>query len=263
MISNKGNLKSKGFFQNLDIEFLIHELKDPIAVIETGARTLLEKQDKFGVLSSRQERTIKRVIRNTRKARDMLYSLLEVGRSEAGSFACGSFKPVETTFTVLCDCIELRTPAIADELQQLPDMLAAIEYLNSCGIYFSAAPEMSLMEITQDVEKYRQILGNLIKNALHFRRQRIQINLEINNEYLHAAIIDDGPGVNPEDCEAIFERYAQSKDCTLNARQGHGLGLAGARTMARYLGGDIELILDPKEGTKFQLTLPVDLAAAS
>jgi len=260
MANHKKDYKSEEFFQNLNIEFLIHELKDPIAVIETGARTLLEKQEKFGELTSRQERTVKRVIRNTRKARDMLYSLLEVGRSEAGSFACGHFKPVETTYTVLCNCLELKTPSIADELQRLPDMIAATAYLDSCGIHFSAPPEMSTSVINQDIAKYRQIIANLVKNALHFKRNRMQINLETKNEYLRVAVMDDGPGVDPEDCEHIFKRYSQSKDCALTSRQGHGLGLAGARTMARYLGGDIELTCDPDKGTIFRLTLPKNLA---
>jgi len=261
MNPEKSKRKPEEFFQNLDIEFLIHELKDPIAVIETGARTLLEKQDKFGELSSRQERTIRRVIRNTRKARDMLYSLLEVGRSEAGSFVCGTFKPVETTFMVLSECLELQKPSMADDMQKLSKMDEAIAYLNSCDIHFSAQPDMSMVEINQDLAKYRQIVGNMIKNALHFRRTHMQINLKIADDLLSLAVIDDGPGVNMEDCEAIFERYSQSNDCTLTPRQGHGLGLAGARTMARCLGGDIDLTCDPEKGTIFQLTLPVDLAA--
>ena len=42
----------KSFFREIQIEFLLHELKDPIAIIETGARTLLEKKEKYGALSS-------------------------------------------------------------------------------------------------------------------------------------------------------------------------------------------------------------------
>jgi len=263
MNPEKSKRKPEEFFQNLDIEFLIHELKDPIAVIETGARTLLEKQDKFGKLSDRQERTIRRVIRNSRKARDMLYSLLEVGRSEVGSFVCGSFNPVETTFTILSECLELQKPSIADYIHKLSQMNEAIAYLNSCGIHFTAPPELLPLEMNQDLAKYRQIVGNIIKNALHFRRDSIQIELKVTDEKLRVAVIDDGPGVEPEDCEAIFKRYSQSKDCSMTPRQGHGLGLAGARTMARYLGGDIELTCDPDKGTIFKLTLPLDLVAVS
>ncbi|MEA3437503.1 MAG: hypothetical protein U9R43_13620, partial [Thermodesulfobacteriota bacterium] len=59
------------FFREIEVEFLIHELKDPVAIIETGVRTLLEKRDKFGTLSSRQEKTLKRILRNSNKTRAM------------------------------------------------------------------------------------------------------------------------------------------------------------------------------------------------
>ncbi len=114
------------FFQKLNVEFLVHELKDPIAVIETGARTLIEKQATFGSLSPRQEKTMNRIIRNARKAREMLYSLLEVGRSEAGSFACNSFNPVETTFDVLANCLEMQDPLIGEKMHPQQDMVQAL-----------------------------------------------------------------------------------------------------------------------------------------
>ena len=250
------SLSHEDFFQDLSIEFLIHELKDPIAVIETGTRTLLEKQNTFGSLSPRQERTVQRILRNTRKARDMLYSLLEVGRSEAGSFHCGLFKPVETALEVLGACLEMRFPIIGEEMRQQPDLEQTISFLTSRGIEVTVPSDMFQLQINQDVVKYRQILGNLIKNALHFKREWIKIQMSVVQDTLVVAVVDDGPGVAPEDCEAIFQRYAQSSDCTLTPRQGHGLGLAGARIMARCLGGDVELTCDAETGTMFKLTLP-------
>ena len=258
MNDNNHNSSNKNFFQELSVEFLIHELKDPIAVIETGARTLLERQDKFGSLSSRQEKTMNRIIRNARKAREMLYSLLEVGRSEAGSFACNQFKPVETTFDVLANCLEVRDPSIIEKMQMDQDMAQALTYLDSYGISLSAPPDLLQMDMHQDQVKYRQIIGNLIKNALHFRRERIEIKMNMNQDFLMVAVTDDGPGVEPEQCESIFQRYSQGNDCTITPRQGHGLGLAGARIMARCLGGDIELTCSKTEGTKFELRLPID-----
>jgi hypothetical protein len=66
------------FFREIEIEFLIHELKDPISVIETGVRMLLERRERHGPLSLRQEKTLKRVLRNAQKARNMMYGLLEI-----------------------------------------------------------------------------------------------------------------------------------------------------------------------------------------
>ena len=66
------------FFRELEIEFLLHELKDPISIIETGMRSLLERQEKYGPLSGRQERTLRRSLRNTKKVRDMVNGLLEM-----------------------------------------------------------------------------------------------------------------------------------------------------------------------------------------
>ena len=70
----------ENFFKEIDIEFLIHELKDPISIMETGAQMLLKKQERFGPLTERQTKTINRILRNAAKARQMLYSLLEVGQ---------------------------------------------------------------------------------------------------------------------------------------------------------------------------------------
>jgi two-component system OmpR family sensor kinase len=82
-----------GFFRDINVEFLIHELKDPISVIETAVRMLLEKPDKFGPLTDRQVRTLNRALRNSKKARSLLADLLEVGRSDAGCYSMRLVRP--------------------------------------------------------------------------------------------------------------------------------------------------------------------------
>ena len=103
------------FFREIEIEFLIHELKDPIAVIETGLRTVLEKKEKYGSLTPRQEKTLKRALRNSGKARDMLNGLLEIGRSEAGCFICCRFKPAVSAYNTILDALETVTGNISEK----------------------------------------------------------------------------------------------------------------------------------------------------
>ena len=109
--------RPEGFFRDIEIEFLIHELKDPIAVIETGLRTLLEKQEKFGTLSARQNKILKRSLRNSNKARAMLNSLLEIGRSEAGCFVCCRFPPVKAALGVLLEALDTVADTLSEEFR--------------------------------------------------------------------------------------------------------------------------------------------------
>src|SRR3989339_618414 len=100
---NSPETDPKTFFREVQIEFLIHELKDPISVIETGIKTLLTKRDKYGSLSASQEKTLNRALRNTKKAWEMLNSLLEIGRSEAGCFISCRFQPAQVAYETLLE----------------------------------------------------------------------------------------------------------------------------------------------------------------
>ena len=246
------------FFREIEIEFLIHELKDPIAVIETGLRMILGKKDKFGSLTERQERTLKRALRNSEKARDMLNSLLEVGRSENGCFLCCQFQPTLSVYQALMNALETMT---GKELGNFDGVAGTEEFtlLNAEGIHVDIAPGVSEIEMMQDEIKFRQIVGNLLKNALHHRKERVDISIYREEEDLLIEIADDGPGVDPDYHEMIFRRYAQVKECTITPRQGHGLGLAGARILARCLGGDIELESIKGKGALFRVRLPIKM----
>jgi two-component system OmpR family sensor kinase len=263
MTDKKENEKSEQFFKDIEIEFLIHELKDPISIIETGARTLIEKQSRFGPLLPRQEKTLTRIVRNAQKAREMLYSLLEVGRSETGSFICNKFMPDYASYHVLISCLEMQAPPIADALSEYTEKSRVLEFLATQNIFFEVKPSVQGLEMFQDETKFRQILSNLIKNALHFRQKRFQLILNLHNENLLVDVVDDGPGIPAEHHQAIFKRYTQLRECALTARSGHGLGLAGARIMARCLGGEIDISSKVGEGTAFRLTIPVQLSAHS
>ena len=256
----KRKVNGRGFFGELRVEFLVHELKDPIAVIETGARAMLEKQDKYGPVTRRQEKTLNRILRSTRKTREMLYELLEVGRSEAGYCICCRFSPVRVIHEVLADALEVLPGNIPEGLRnrwadpESPDLLA------DTGIRLSADPDTVQCEMDQDETKFRQIVGNLIKNGLHHRRQALEIRIERPDpQVLCVSVTDDGPGIDPKHHRLIFERYAQVDECATVDRKGHGLGLAGALVLARCLGGEIAIDSRKGRGATFRLTLPLVL----
>ena len=243
------------FFREVQIEFLVHELKGPMSVIETGLHLLLDKRNTYGPLSSRQEKTLRRKLRNAKKVRQMLSDLLEIGQSQAGCFMCSRFNPVEAVYGALREAIEQvpgRHTRHLHERGYLP------ETLPDFGIHMNIAPEAVSMEVEQDEVKFRQILGNLVKNALHHHKHRIDIHISRTNNDIHIEVQDDGPGIRPEHHDLVFQRYAQVKECRLPAnRQGHGLGLAGAFILARCLGGNIALKSASGRGARFCLSLPI------
>jgi signal transduction histidine kinase len=247
------------FFREIEIQFLIHELKDPIAIVETGLRTLLEKQEKFGPLNPRQANTLKRTLRNTKKAREMLNNLLEIGRSESGCFICSHFQPAKSVYKAMKESLEIMTGPLSEEIGKYEAEKDALELLNRNGIYLDISPRVLDTEIFQDEIKFCQIVGNLLKNALHHRREKLEIKMDIVDDVVSITVSDDGPGVEPDNHEMIFKRYAQVKECAIVPRKGHGLGLAGALILAQCLGGDIKIVSQKGQGAAFCLTLPVSM----
>lgn len=259
-LDGKGKAEAtEGFFRELQIEFLIHELKDPLAVIETGLRMLLERQESYGRLSRKQERTLRRSLRAACKARSMLHGLLEIGRAEAGCFLCRRFPLSQTLYEVVLDALEAMEATAREDLadgEMTPELLAR------CGIIVEIAPSLEKAVMYQDEAKFCQIVGNLLKNALYHRQHRVEVRARPVGDNLALEVTDDGPGIQPEHQEIIFRRYAQVDVPSNMARRGHGLGLAGARILAQELGGCIEVRSEKGKGATFRLVVPLRMEGA-
>jgi signal transduction histidine kinase len=157
------------------------------------------------------------------------------------------------------DSLEIMTGPLSDEIGKYQSPKEALELLTRNGIYLEFTPEILDTEIFQDEIKFRQIVGNLLKNALHHRREKLEIKMDLQGDMVSLTVTDDGPGVDPDQHEMIFKRYAQVKECSIVPRKGHGLGLAGALILAQCLGGDIKIISQKGKGAAFCLTLPVSM----
>jgi two-component system OmpR family sensor kinase len=254
--------KEKRFFRDIEIEFMIHELKDPISIIETGLRSLLERRDKIGPLTVRQEKTLKRTLRSSQKARQMLNGLLEIGRSEEGCFLFCGFSPALVLFKALVDALETFPGPHVEKLPVQGHEETVREALGDWGIALDISPQAEAIQIYQDEIKVRQILGNLFKNALHHRRNKmhIRMNMDPGGDSVVIEVADDGPGIKSKHSQMVFQRYTRVTDNSGFQRRGHGLGLAGARIMARCLGGEVAIVNGVENGATFQARIPVTVA---
>ena len=244
------------FFQEVNIEFLIHELKDPLSVIETNTRMLLNRKGSEEKKKKLRRRSLQRILRGTKKARGLLGALLEVGRADSVCFNCQAFLVDDLIKRVLLEAVESHAIDIFDAVKSIKKRDDQIKALAQYGIRLEVHPSAARNPVALDQLKFHQIAANLVKNAISYRRNLVLIQLTCKHDEVTLAVRDDGPGIAPEHHEKIFERYKQVSPWPGVARHGHGLGLAVARILARAMGGDIVLESQLGHGALFKLTLP-------
>ena len=135
----------------------------------------------------------------------MLSNLLEIGRSQSGCIVCSHFQPAISVFQIMKDALEITTGPLADEIGKYQTEKDAMELLSQNGIFLDISPQAANIEMFQDEIKFCQIAGNLLKNALYHRRNRVEIKMAVEDKDLWLLVSDDGPGVEPEHQDLIFK----------------------------------------------------------
>jgi signal transduction histidine kinase len=107
-----------------------------------------------------------------------------------------------------------------------------------------------------DPRRIRQILGNVIGNAIKFTTEGyVNVHVQGRGRFVAVSVSDSGPGIAPEEQAAIFEEYRQAGDVSAR-RVGTGLGLAITRRLVQMHGGFIEVQSDLGRGSRFTIVLP-------
>jgi PAS domain S-box-containing protein len=105
-----------------------------------------------------------------------------------------------------------------------------------------------------DPQRFRQIVRNLLINAMRYGGDRIRVDVNNGRQTTHIRIIDNGPGIPPADRQSIFDPYERARN-TNQAPGSMGLGLTVSRTLARIMDGDLVYHRQGHESI-FELTLP-------
>jgi signal transduction histidine kinase len=115
----------------------------------------------------------------------------------------------------------------------------------------------------QDAGKVRQILSNLLSNALKFTPEggRVQLRAETAGDSILLKVIDTGVGIAPEDQERVFEKFRQAANPLTREHDGSGLGLSIVRELSKLLGGGVSLHSELGRGSTFTVRLPIQLPA--
>jgi PAS domain S-box-containing protein len=217
-----------------------HEFRTPLNAILGYTHMLL--QGVAGQLGPNVMRQLTRIDSNGRHLLTIINEILDITRIEAGKM------PMQISEFNLNDLI----PEVMTELDPViaRSKLAVTQQLS---------PQLPL--VRSDRQKVKQIVVNLLSNALKFTHQGgivVAVSLDEPQQTAVITVSDTGIGIAPEHHEKIFEDFRQVDDGPARQYGGTGLGLAICRRLANSLGGRIALQSTLGRGSTFTLTIPSD-----
>jgi PAS domain S-box-containing protein len=215
-----------------------HELRTPLNSIIGFTGILL--QGLTGDLNSEQNRQLEMVNNAGRHLLELINAVLDLSKIEAGRV---SLQPAELDMSELIrDVVESLRP-LAEER----------------GLELRTGP-LGLCRLVSDETRLRQVLINLVGNAIKFTQEgSVTVDLARTEHDVSVVVRDTGPGIAPKDLPHVFEEFRQLGPGPGEAKPtGTGLGLPVALKLARLLGGDIRATSELDKGSEFTFVLPKD-----
>jgi signal transduction histidine kinase len=214
-----------------------HELRTPLNAI--GGYVDLMELEVRGPVNDAQREDLRRIKRSQHHLLGLINEVLNYAKIESGAVSYA-----------------LEDVSVRDVLTQAEGLVAPQARARGLALRIEEAPRE--LVVRADAEKLRQVLVNLLVNAVKFTDVggAVTVGAARAGDAVSIHVRDTGVGIAPEQLEAIFEPFVQLGR-TLSARQeGVGLGLAISRDLARGMGGDLTAESALGVGSVFRLTLP-------
>jgi signal transduction histidine kinase len=159
--------------------------------------------------------------------------------------------------------IEARKLPLSQDWNSLNDVvnhcLKSLQGLaQQAGVKLVAEP-MASLEVYMDDDRIQQVLTNLVSNAIKFSPKGGTVTIRVlsgQDSQMVVEVVDQGRGIDPQDQEAIFQKFRQATNANNPLVKGTGLGLAIARALVEQHGGDIQVRSQVGKGSTFYFTLP-------
>jgi signal transduction histidine kinase len=147
--------------------------------------------------------------------------------------------------------------ALAPLLEDVGCLHEALARAKGLGWRLALAPGLPA-EVQADAQRLRQLLGNLLGNAVKFtERGEVELSAEPMPGGVRLVVRDTGPGIPPGFMPHLFEAFRQADGSTRRRHGGTGLGLAIVRRLAHAMGGEVHARSVEGEGTRFIVELPL------
>jgi PAS domain S-box-containing protein len=215
-----------------------HELRTPLNAV-IGFSELLE-QEIFGELNTKQRTYVKNVLVSGRHLLQLVNDILDISKVEAGRM----------------DLAYERTPigSIVDVVRSVIIAVAAKK-----GIELDVDVPATLPEVHIDPGRIKQVLYNLIANAIKFtpRGGTVRVSARAEPRHVVVQVADTGVGIAKEDLPRLFREFEQLPQANGVRPEGTGLGLALTRRLVELHGGKVSVESELGKGSTFSVYLPL------
>ncbi|MFN8464277.1 MAG: PAS domain S-box protein [Caldilineaceae bacterium] len=216
-----------------------HELRTPLTGILAISEALLA--DTYGFLAAEMQRPVKMIEESGRHLLSLINDVLDVAKIEAGSF---ELERGQVHVDEICMASLRLVREIAVQRRQT--------------ISFSMDPAGIVLEA--DARRLKQILVNLLGNAVKFTPEGGQLGLIVHGDPLQRSVTfsvwDNGIGIPAEKLPQLFQPFMQVQSEFNRAYGGTGLGLALVQRLAALHNGTVTVHSEPDKGTRFDVVLP-------
>jgi len=213
-----------------------HELRTPLNAIIGFSEVLAERL--FGEVNDKQAEYLGDILQSGRHLLSLINDILDLSKIEAGRME------LEKTGFDLSGAIDNTLTLVRERAHRR-------------GIALEREVDDGLARICADERKVKQVLLNLLSNALKFTPEggRIEVRARADGAVVEIAVSDTGVGIAPEDQATVFEEFRQVGTAARKV-EGTGLGLAISRKFIELHGGRIWVASEVGEGSTFAFTLP-------
>jgi len=213
-----------------------HELRTPLNAI-IGYTQLLDVGI-HGAVNDEQHSDLGRIQRSAQHLLGLITDILNYAKLESGRVQ-----------------YQIESTRLDDALASVEELIAPLATAKQ--IQYSLRVECPGIRVCADDEKLRQILINLLSNAIRYTEPggAIFVSCTTQDQDVLINVRDTGVGIPADKLEAIFEPFVQVSRAYAGQRQGTGLGLSISRDLARGMGGDLTVASNLGKGSVFTLSL--------